>query len=239
MAGCTHGPPAQPTLGWVENAVFHCLPNLFLQSLMDCPVRSWDNFSPVDRKRLRRLKCMLPSGRLVPGQVSIVKEFDANWPPEWRASVWADGRRCIRVEHMVEDEGIVQVFDIDPTPAPTYIPQSTYMISADVTNVHYGGWTDNTYLFVLHPGRDAAKFDINFTPLEALNGIMYDIHTMTMTSPDGMPQGVPIAITEDVRVFVWNCRGTGHGVSNQLRRYVLARPPQPVHYAKGLLSVLS
>jgi len=79
---------------------------------------------------------MLPSGRLIPGQVPIVKEFDRNWPPKWRASVWADGRRCILVEHMVEDEGIVQVFDIDPTPAPTYTPQSTYMISADVTNVH-------------------------------------------------------------------------------------------------------
>ena len=63
-------------------------------------------------------------------------------------------------------------------------------------------------MFVLHPRRDAAKFDINFTPLEELNGAMYDIHTMTMTSPDGMPQGVPIATTEDVRVFVWNCRGT-------------------------------
>ncbi|KAJ8421572.1 hypothetical protein Cgig2_028556 [Carnegiea gigantea] len=112
---------------------------------------------------------------------------------------------------MVEDEGIVQVFDIDPTPTPTYTPQSTCMISADVTNVRYGGWTDNTYLFVLRQGRAAGKFDINFSPLEELDGVMYDIHAMRTMSPDGMPPGVPTATREDVQVFVWNCRGTARG----------------------------
>jgi len=112
----------QPTLGWVENGAFHALNNVFLESLMDYPVWSWDDFSLVDRKRLRNLKCKLPSGRIVPGQVPVVKEFDGNWTARWRATVWADGRRCLRVAHMVEEADIVEAFDIDPTPTPGYTP---------------------------------------------------------------------------------------------------------------------
>ena len=134
-----HASAALPTLGWVENGRFHPLQNVVLQSLMDCPVRSWDDFNGTDRKRLRNLKCMLPNGRLAPGQVPIVREFDRNWRQEWRATVWADGRKCIRVEHMVEEEDIVQEFDIDPTPAPTFIGDATYVISPDVTDLCYGG----------------------------------------------------------------------------------------------------
>ena len=172
-------PECQPSLGWVENGAFHALNNVFLQSLMDYPVRSWDEFSPVDRKRLRNLKCKLPSGLLVPGQVPIVKECDGNWTVGWRATVWADGRRCLRVEHMVEEEDIVEAFDIDATPGPAYTPRTTYVISPNVSDVRYGGWTDHTCLFVLPKGQCAAQFDINFTTLEELNGVIYDIHTKT------------------------------------------------------------
>ncbi|KAJ8420536.1 hypothetical protein Cgig2_002958 [Carnegiea gigantea] len=157
---------------------------------MDCPVRSWDDYSPVDRKWLRSLKYLSrakfqSSKSLIPtshqnGELVYGRTEDA-------ASVWST---------WLKTKEIVQVFDIDPTPAPTYTPQSTYMISADVTNIHYGGWTDNTILVC---PTDAAKFDINFTPLEELNGVMYDVQTITTMSPDGMPQGAPIATAEDVR----------------------------------------
>ena len=174
---------------------------------MDCPVRSWDDFSPMDRKRLRNLKCKLPSGRVVLGQVPIVKKFDANWTAGWRATVWADGRRCLRVEHMVEEEDIVEVFDIDPIPAPAYSPQTRYVISANVTNVRYGSWTDHTCLFVLPRGECATQFDINFRTLEELNGVIYDVHTTATMSAEGMGEGDPRVTADEVRVVLWNYRG--------------------------------
>jgi len=73
---------------------------------------------------------------------------------------------------MVQQEDIVQEFDIDPTPAPTFSADATYVMSPHVTDVRYGGWTDNTYLFVLPRGGAAGKFDINFSTLEELNGVI-------------------------------------------------------------------
>jgi len=108
---------------------------------------------------------------------------------------------------MVEEEDIVQAFDIDPTPAPTFIGDATYVISPDVTDVRYGGWTDNTYLFVVPRGGAAGKFDINFSPLEELNGVIYDVHSTVTLSNEGFPEYNPAVTTEDVRVFIWNCRG--------------------------------
>jgi len=35
-----HGSVPLPTLGWLENGRFHAMDNVFLQSLMDCPVRA-------------------------------------------------------------------------------------------------------------------------------------------------------------------------------------------------------
>jgi len=96
-----HATAALPTLGWVENGRFHALENVVLPSRMDCPVRSWDDFNGTDQKRLRNLKCKLLDDRLMPAQVPIVRQFDGNWPQEWRVTIWADGRKCIRVEHMV------------------------------------------------------------------------------------------------------------------------------------------
>jgi len=73
--------------------------------------------------------------------------------------------------------------------------------------VRYGGWTDSTYLFVVPRGGALCKFDINFSPLEELNGVAYDVHSTTTLCNEGFPQGMPCVTTEDVRVFIWNCRG--------------------------------
>ena len=66
---------------------------VLLQSFMNFSMRSWeDDFTNVDRKQYTNLKCMLPSGRIVPGLVPIVKEFDGNWDIQWRLLIWEDGR---------------------------------------------------------------------------------------------------------------------------------------------------
>ncbi|KAJ8428679.1 hypothetical protein Cgig2_006353 [Carnegiea gigantea] len=150
---------------------------------------------------------MLPSGCLLLGQVPIVKEFDRNWPQDWRASLRADRRRCFRVEHISEREGLVQAFDIEPTLAPSYVPQLPRIISPHVCNIRYGGWTDNTYLFILPSGRQAAAIDINMSTLEELDGVLYNIHTRITTKRNGMSRGVPESTTNDVHIYIWNCRG--------------------------------
>ncbi|KAJ8430662.1 hypothetical protein Cgig2_033818 [Carnegiea gigantea] len=109
---------------------------------------------------------------------------------------------------MGEQDDIVKVFDIDPSPAPSYTLLSTYLISPNVTDVRFGGWTDTTYLFVLPQGPTTAKFGINYATLEELDGVIYDVHTVTTMSPFGLPPRVPRVTSEDVRVFVWNYRGT-------------------------------
>ncbi|KAJ8431547.1 hypothetical protein Cgig2_029576 [Carnegiea gigantea] len=108
---------------------------------------------------------------------------------------------------MVERDGIVEAFDIDPTPPPNYTPPTTYFISGNVADVHYGGWTDKTHLFVLHRGVAAAQFDINYTSLEELNGVIYNIHARTTRSNAEFTDGVAQVSVEEVHVFIWNCRG--------------------------------
>lgn len=82
--------------------------NITLKSFMDFSIRSWeDDFSDSELERYSNLKCLLPSGRVKPGLVPIVKEFDINWGADWRSNVWEEGRRCIHVEHMVEREGLL------------------------------------------------------------------------------------------------------------------------------------
>ena len=56
-------------------------------------------------------------------------------------------------------------------------------------------------------GGAAGKFDINFSPLEELNGVIYDVHRTTTLCNEGFPERMPSVTTEDVRVFIWNCRG--------------------------------
>ena len=144
------------------------------------------------------MECLLPSGVDVQGQVPIMKEFDLNWPQHWTTLVWTDGRRLFRLERMVERDGIVEAFAIDPTPAPNYTPPTTYFISDNVTNVCYGGWTDEAHLFVLRRGVAAAHFDINYTSLEEVNGVIYDIHARTIRSNAEFADGVAQVSTEEV-----------------------------------------
>ncbi|KAJ8430058.1 hypothetical protein Cgig2_011593 [Carnegiea gigantea] len=107
-------------------------------------------------------------------------------------------------EHMAEREGLVQAFDIDP---PTYVPQLPRIISPHVCNIRYGGWMDNMYLFVLRSRHQVAAIDVDMTMLEELDSVLYDIHTRTTTNRSGMPQGVPESTTNDVHIYIWNCRG--------------------------------
>ena len=85
---------ALPTLGWLDSCAFTPVDPVTLKSFMDIPVRSWEHdFSVVERERYVNLKCLLPSGRVVPGLVPIVREFDSQWGVQRRVSVWEDGRR--------------------------------------------------------------------------------------------------------------------------------------------------
>jgi len=197
-----------PTLGWVEGSSFTALDNITLKSFMDSPVRSWeDDFTDVDRERYTNLKCLLPCGRMVPGLVPIVREFDINWTSHWRSSVWEDGRRCFRVENVVESDGLVEAFDIDPTPAPSFNPHPALVTSSPMETVQYGGWTDASYVHVLPPGSAGAKVNVTAMVVEQLDGVAYNVQLTTTTSTRGLPQGVPLATHEEVRICTWNCRG--------------------------------
>ncbi|KAJ8427428.1 hypothetical protein Cgig2_019040 [Carnegiea gigantea] len=105
---------------------------------IDFPVHERNEFVIEDRLH-SILKCFLPCGRVVLGQVTIVKDFDPQWPPEWRESVWVNGGRCFYIKHMMERDGMYEAYDINPTPTPRYTPEYTYLITWDVTPIHFGG----------------------------------------------------------------------------------------------------
>jgi len=102
----------------------------------------------------------MPSGRILPGLVPIVKEFDNNWGAQRRIAVWEDGRRSFRVENVVERYGLLEAFDIDLIPTPCYTPTPTLLTSSSIKAVKYSGWTDNTYLHVLPAGDESGKVSI-------------------------------------------------------------------------------
>jgi len=91
-----------PMLGSVQDNSFIAFDTVTLQMFMGFPVSSWNDFIIEDQLQLMNLKCMLPSGYLVSGQVTIVKELDTHWPPDWWESMWVDERRCFYFEHMME-----------------------------------------------------------------------------------------------------------------------------------------
>lgn len=201
MATTNDDSPPLPTLGWVDDTQFTPLNNLTLQSFMDFPVRSWvDDFMPTKRKHYTNLKCLLPSGRIVPGLVPIVKEFDINWGHDWRCSIWEDERRSFRVETVVEQEGLLQAFDIDPTPTPSYSPPPRVVHGQMRTAIQYDGWTDDTYLHVIPGGREGVRVDITLHTIQQLDGVVYNMEVQTTTSRQGVPPRVPLASTEDVRI---------------------------------------
>ena len=192
---------ALPTLGWLADGAFTPLHPLTLKSFMDVPVRSWDNYFPeLDRQRYMNLKCMMPNGRLLPGLMPIVKEFDPTWDVERRMSVWEDGRRAFCVENVVERNSLLEAFDVDPIPTPCFAPMPTLIRSPTSEAVEYGGWTGETYLHIIPPGDDSGT-------LQQLDDLTYNVHIATLKSTRGLPVGVPTTTYEEVRVATWNCSG--------------------------------
>ncbi|KAJ8432709.1 hypothetical protein Cgig2_009767 [Carnegiea gigantea] len=123
-------------------------------------------------------------------------------PPEWRDNLWANRRHCFRIKHMMERDGMYETYDIDPTLAPRYTPESTYPIRGDVTAIRFGGWIDDTYLHVLSTNSSATKFNINFMTLEELDEVVYDIHNRSTNSIAGMMPRVPYHTTQDVLIYI-------------------------------------
>ena len=66
----------------------------------------------------------------------------------------------------------------------------------------YGGWTDNTYLFVFLTGCEPATVDINICTFEELDGVIYNVHTRTTTNINEIPVRVPEIPTEDVCMYM-------------------------------------
>jgi len=129
---------------------------------MDVLVRSWvDDFSSTERKRYKNLKCLLLPGMIVPGLVPIVKEFVVTWDSQWTTSVWQEGRGSIGIENVVECTGLLEAFDIDPIPAPSFSPQLIIMTPRRLYALEYGGWTNNTYVHVIPRGRERVKVNIH------------------------------------------------------------------------------
>lgn len=121
---------------------------------MDFPVLSWvDDITPIERKDYTNLKCLLPSGRIVPGQVPIVKEFGINWGHDWRSSIWEDGRHSFRLKTIVEREGLHQAFDIDRTPG-SFIQSTSEICAVPKHDRSPIRWVDGS------GAREAAKVDI-------------------------------------------------------------------------------
>ncbi|KAJ8432346.1 hypothetical protein Cgig2_021116 [Carnegiea gigantea] len=105
---------------------------------------------------------------------------------------------------MVEREGLMEAFDIDPTPAQCYTPHSRYIYSGYLQAIEYSGWT--TYLHVLPVGRAAAKVDVTLRTVQWLDGVIYNIELQSTESRRGVPQGIPLATTTDVQICRWNYR---------------------------------
>ena len=102
---------------------------------------------PMDWKQYINLKCLLPSGRIVAGQVPIVKEFDINWGHDWRSSVSEDRRHSFRLETKVEREGLLQA-----SPDPCSFIQSASEICVVPKYDHSPiRWVDGRHLLACHP----------------------------------------------------------------------------------------
>ncbi|KAJ8435884.1 hypothetical protein Cgig2_010917 [Carnegiea gigantea] len=91
--------------------------------------------------------------------------------------------------------------------ALAFNPQLRSQVTSVMKTIHYGGWTDDTYLLALPPGREAAKLNIKLTTLNELNGIIYEVPNATTVNHRGFTSHAPPVTCQDVRIYVWNCRG--------------------------------
>ena len=68
---------ALPILGWLDDGAFTPIDLVTLESFVDIPVRSWEHdFTDMERQRYINLKRLMPSGRVAPGLVPIVRELN-------------------------------------------------------------------------------------------------------------------------------------------------------------------
>ncbi|KAJ8421661.1 hypothetical protein Cgig2_014342 [Carnegiea gigantea] len=117
------------------------------------------------------------------------------------------GPHASNCEHVLEKEDVIKAYDIDPTLAPMYIPLTQLQVTQMVTKIRYGGWTDDTYIFVAPPRRVAMKFEVTLTTLNKLNGVIDDVRSAQTLSWEGLTARVPQLTHDDVLIYVWNCRG--------------------------------
>ena len=78
-----------------------------------------------------------------------------------REYMWANRRHCFYVAWRRPSRSHLLVTKF----ASIYIRQSPYLISAQVPNIRYSGWMDNTYLFVFPSRHEVAMVDINMSTL--------------------------------------------------------------------------
>ena len=72
-----------------------------------------------------------------------------------------------------------------------------------MTAIRFGGCTNDTHLHVLTL---AAEFNMDFTTLEELDGVVCDIHSRITNSLVGMLPRVPQHMTQDAHVYICNCK---------------------------------
>ena len=86
----------------------------------------------------------------------------------------------------------MQAYNIKLTPTSCYTPEVQMSISSRVLDIQYGGWTDDTYVFVLPSGQSAAMFEVKLKIMNELNRVMYKLSNIMTSLPlGGMSVEIP------------------------------------------------
>ncbi|KAJ8424261.1 hypothetical protein Cgig2_019206 [Carnegiea gigantea] len=91
----------------------------------------------------------------------------------------------------------MKAYDIDWTLALAFIPQLRTEVTSVVNTVHYGGWTDDMYLFTLPPSRQAAKLNIRLVTLNELNSVVYEVSNASTAHHRGFTSTVPLVTCKE------------------------------------------
>ena len=97
----------------------------------------------------------------------------------------------MRVENVVEHNGLLKAFDIDPIPHPSLNPPPITIHPHRVAAVEYGGWIDNTYMHVVPSGRAGAKVNMHVRTLQELDGVIYQMQIQCTDYRRGVPSCMP------------------------------------------------
>lgn len=126
--------------------------------------------------------------------------------PSFRACLWG-GRSCAG-------------FWPWTNPCPSLYLGSTNVNFSRVSEIHYC-WIDDTYVFVLVSRQSVAMFKVKLTTINELKGAMYEVSSNMTTLPwEGMSIEIPCTCTENVRIYVWNCKGIARA-SFQTSLYIM------------------